>query len=93
MSIKVELTRGKYVLLPHYSGAAAILLSNAPTLSPSELKAALLESAVVGAISDVGADSPNRLLYVGQSNGEANSPAPQGTHFSHFFFNVLARKS
>lgn len=59
-------------------GAVAIYVSKNPSLTPSELKSAILDAAVVGVVQNEGVGSPNRLLYVGPSEGDVNTPRPQG---------------
>ncbi|KGJ93768.1 S8 family peptidase [Colwellia psychrerythraea] len=57
---------------PYVTGAAALALSNDPSLSPAEVKAQLINDSTKGAI--IGLDilplaTPNRLLYVGSEAG------------------------
>lgn len=54
---------GTSMSTPHVAGVAAVLLSRTPTSTPSEIALALASSATVGAIADVGARSPNLLVY------------------------------
>mmetsp|Transcript_52461 Transcript_52461/g.147750 ORF Transcript_52461/g.147750 Transcript_52461/m.147750 type:complete len:574 (-) Transcript_52461:46-1767(-) len=49
---------------PHVSGAAALLLGQAPDLRPSEIKDLIINGSVEGNVLDA-LDSPNRLLFIG----------------------------
>lgn len=64
------------LFLTFLAGVAAILLSMDDTMTPSEVKNALLNRAIMGAVSDPGAESPNLLLYVGSGDGP-NTPPPE----------------
>ena len=55
---------GTSMAAPHVSGALAQALQAAPTATPDELRAALLADATTGALSSLGAGSPDRLLFV-----------------------------
>lgn len=54
---------GTSTAAPHVTGAAALYLSVNPSASPAEVAAALTSNADPGALTAVGAGSPNRLLY------------------------------
>jgi len=58
---------GKYsgtsMACPHVSGAAALLLSASPSMSPDAVKAALVAQATSGKVQDAKNGSPNLLLY------------------------------
>jgi len=55
---------GNSMACPHVSGVLALLLSEDPSLSPSEVRSKLIDLAQDGLIRDV-RDSPNKLLYNG----------------------------
>jgi len=54
---------GTSMACPHVSGAAALLLSASPSMSPDAVKAALLEQATPDVVQDAQSASPNMLLY------------------------------
>jgi subtilisin family serine protease len=56
---------------PHVAGAAATVLSARPESTPQQVRDELVTAATQGVITDAGAGSPNRLLYV--------APAPPST--------------
>ncbi|XP_003726063.2 uncharacterized protein LOC581575 [Strongylocentrotus purpuratus] len=55
---------GTSMACPHVAGAAAVVLGNSPSLSPSGVADALVNGATSNAISNPGTGSPNLLLYV-----------------------------
>ncbi len=55
---------GTSMASPHVAGAGAIYLGANPSASPAQVVSALVGGAVSGAIGNVGAGSPNRLLNV-----------------------------
>jgi len=54
---------GTSMACPHVSGAAAIILSKNPSLTPAGVKAEIIRQAQDGLIRNVGNGSPNKLLY------------------------------
>lgn len=63
---------GTSMASPHVAGAAALLLSQNPALSPADVAAKLLADTSAGVIAAPGAGTPNRLL-----NTEAALPSQQ----------------
>jgi methionine-rich copper-binding protein CopC len=58
---------------PHAAGAAALLLSQNPSLPPAQVGAALTSNATAGVIAGATSGTPNRLLFAGTV---APAPAP-----------------
>ncbi|HEU4348401.1 MAG TPA: S8 family peptidase [Actinoplanes sp.] len=56
---------GTSLASPHVAGAAALVLSANPLLSPAEVRDSLVSSATPGVVTKPGTGSPNRLLFVG----------------------------
>lgn len=55
---------GTSMAAPHVAGAAAAILSENPSFSPAQVKAALVDLALDDVISNVGTGSPNKLLHL-----------------------------
>jgi subtilisin family serine protease len=52
---------------PHVAGAAALILSGSPSSSPAQVASTMFANATPNKITNPGAGSPNRLLFVGGS--------------------------
>lgn len=70
---------GTSMSCPHVSGAAACYLGANPGATPAAVASFLDSTATVGAIADVGDDSPNKLLYVGQAESSEPTTTQEAT--------------
>ena len=62
-SVATATLSGTSMATPHVTGAAAIFLSGSPAATPSQVAAALVAQASSGKLFNVGAGSPNLLLF------------------------------
>jgi len=75
---------GTSMACPHVSGAAALLMSASPDMTPAEVKAKLVEVATPDAVKDAKTDSPNLLLYSApDSDASLLEQAPSSTCEEH----------
>ncbi|WP_461026689.1 S8 family peptidase [Streptomyces sparsus] len=66
---------GTSMASPHVAGAAALLLGENPSATPSQVGSALNSAAATGKVGNPGSGSPNRLLQVGAGDpGEPGDP-------------------
>lgn len=70
---------GTSMATPHVAGAAAILLSRTPSLSPAQVHQAIVNNATTGAISNIKGSTVNRLLFIPALAVSAPAPAPAPT--------------
>ena len=70
---------GTSMSTPHVSGAAALYLSLNPTSTPVQVASAILRTATSGILTNLGAGSPNLLLYTGALSSWAPVPGPTPT--------------
>jgi len=71
---------GTSMASPHVAGAAALVLSREPTLTPTQVAASLTSSATTGKVTSPGTSSPNRLLFVDgpvTTGPTVTNPGPQ----------------
>lgn len=67
---------GTSMSTPHVSGAAALYLSLNPTATPVQVASAILGTATSGVLTNLGAGSPNLLLYTGALSSWTTVPSP-----------------
>lgn len=72
---------GTSMAAPHVAGAAVLHLADNPGATPAQVANALIAASTQNVVSDAGAGSPNRLLYVGSGSGGGGSP-PTITFFA-----------
>ena len=56
---------GTSMATPHVAGVAALYLQDHPAASPTEVAARIIAASTPGRLTDVGAGSPNRMLFSG----------------------------
>jgi subtilisin family serine protease len=55
---------GTSMATPHVTGAAALVLAQNPSFTPAQVRDSLVNNATTGVVTNPGAGSPNRLLFV-----------------------------
>ncbi|HZB29551.1 MAG TPA: S8 family peptidase [Streptosporangiaceae bacterium] len=56
---------GTSMATPHVAGAAALILSGSPSLSPQQVRDTMVNNSTLGVVGNAGTGSPNRLLFTG----------------------------
>ena len=69
---------GTSMASPHVAGFAALILGQKPTATPAEVTARVLTNATPNIVTNPGAGSPNRMLYVLPTNGEYGTYSSPG---------------
>jgi len=80
---------GTSMAAPHVAGAAALYLESHPNAAPSEVATAVLANATIGGLTELGSQSPNRLLRVNGAGGTITpglppSPSPNAAPSASF---------
>ncbi|TDK28276.1 serine protease [Arthrobacter crusticola] len=70
---------GTSMAAPHAAGAAAVLLSQNPALTPAQVSASLTGGSTPGVITGATAGTPNRLLYAAPGTAAPDAAAPTVT--------------
>jgi subtilisin family serine protease len=73
---------GTSMAAPHVAGAAALILSANPGLTPAQVANTLYANATANVIANPGAGSPNRLLFV--APGDPQQPDPTAVLYRSF---------
>ncbi|WP_432830301.1 S8 family serine peptidase [Dactylosporangium sp. CA-092794] len=67
---------GTSMATPHVAGAAALYLAAHPAATPQQVRDALVNGAINGAVKSGGSGSPNKLLYTTNLNNDVTPTTP-----------------
>ena len=70
---------GTSMASPHVAGAAALYLESNPSASPAAVSNAIVNMSTPGVVTNLGAGSPNRLLYTWLTGAPVSNPTPTPT--------------
>lgn len=73
---------GTSMAAPHVAGVAGLYLEANPASTPAQVTAAILSNATLNKVTNPGAGSANRLLYMGFIGGGGNQPPTANFTFS-----------
>jgi subtilisin family serine protease len=65
---------GTSMATPHVAGGAALILGGSPSLTPAQVATQMFSNATPNKITNPGAGSPNRLLFVNTGGGQPGNP-------------------
>jgi subtilisin family serine protease len=77
---------GTSMASPHVAGAVAVYLETHPNATPATVSSAILGNATANQVSDVGAGSPNLLLFAQFDNGTGGAPCTDCEHHNGLLF-------
>lgn len=61
--LMIATATGTSMAAPHVAGVVALYLQTRPSASPAEVRSALVGNSTTGVLSNLGQETPNRLLF------------------------------